>query len=184
MSVSWTEEMDATASRLWNEGKSASEVALVVGKSRSAVIGRVHRKPDLYRAHGQRAIKRERQGMEQPARAARLEKLQERARAIEKAKAEKLLGVIERKAVVAEKASSPVFPQGERNDLSRYQIADATVAFVDLKAGQCKFPLVEFNAVAGPFSPCCGLATEDPLGSWCVVHAGVVTGSYLAYEAA
>lgn len=180
----WTEQEDATASRLWNDGKSATEVALAVGKSRNAVIGRVHRKPDIYRPHGQRAVKRERQQMAQQAREARLKKLQARARAVEKAKAEKLQAVIERKAAVAEKAVSPLFPQGERNDLSRDQVAETTVAFVDLKVGQCKFPLVAFNAVAGPFSPCCGAATEEPLGSWCAVHAGLVTSGRLACEAA
>lgn len=122
--------------------------------------------------------------MAQPARAARLEKLQARARAVEKAKAEKLVPGIERKAVVAEKMAAPVFAQGERNDLSRYQVAENTVAFVDLKAGQCRFPLVAFNDVTGPFSPCCGAATEEPLGSWCAVHAGVVTSGGLACEAA
>ncbi len=160
----WTEEEDTRAASLWNEGKTATEVGIAIGRSRNAVIGRVHRRPDLYRQHGQREVKRERQQMAQPARAARLEKLQARAKAVEKAKAEKVKAGIERKAAVAEKAASPVLPQGERNDLSRYQIADATVAFVDLKTGQCKFPLVAFNDVAGPFSPCCGKATENPLG--------------------
>lgn len=54
--TAWTDELDATLRRLWKNGLSASQIAakLDCGKTRNAVIGRVHRlnlsgraKPDV-----------------------------------------------------------------------------------------------------------------------------------------
>ncbi len=39
----WTEAEDATLKRMWDEGKAASAVGIALGRSRNAVIGRVHR---------------------------------------------------------------------------------------------------------------------------------------------
>jgi GcrA cell cycle regulator len=39
----WTDEMIRTLERLWNEGKTASQVGLVFGVSRNAIIGKLHR---------------------------------------------------------------------------------------------------------------------------------------------
>jgi hypothetical protein len=39
----WTPEMDAIALRMVGEGKSRTEVGKTLGKSRNAVIGRLHR---------------------------------------------------------------------------------------------------------------------------------------------
>lgn len=41
--VEWNDEQIRTLKRLWSEGYSAGEIAMVLGCSRSAVIGKVHR---------------------------------------------------------------------------------------------------------------------------------------------
>lgn len=43
MNGGWTDEQDTQAAKLWNEGRTATEVGRAIGKSRNAVIGRVHR---------------------------------------------------------------------------------------------------------------------------------------------
>lgn len=42
--MQWTEEQDIQLTALWLEGKSASEIGKIVGRTRNSVIGRVHRK--------------------------------------------------------------------------------------------------------------------------------------------
>lgn len=39
----WTPDMDAQITTLWYEGRSATQIGALVGKTRNAVIGRVHR---------------------------------------------------------------------------------------------------------------------------------------------
>ncbi|MCO6386372.1 GcrA family cell cycle regulator [Aliihoeflea sp. 40Bstr573] len=48
MTGGWTEERQATLTRLVHAGKSAGEISKVLGVSRSAIIGRVHRSTDLH----------------------------------------------------------------------------------------------------------------------------------------
>lgn len=40
---SWTDEETITLKRLWDEGASASAIGATLGRSRNAIIGRVHR---------------------------------------------------------------------------------------------------------------------------------------------
>ena len=42
--VSWTEQEDATLCALWRDGYTARLIALEMGKSRSAVLGRIYRR--------------------------------------------------------------------------------------------------------------------------------------------
>jgi hypothetical protein len=42
--VSWTEQEDATLCALWQDGYTARLIALEMGKSRSAVLGRIYRR--------------------------------------------------------------------------------------------------------------------------------------------
>lgn len=42
----WSEEQSAALTKLWNEGKSGGEIALILGVTRCAAIGRIHRLRD------------------------------------------------------------------------------------------------------------------------------------------
>ena len=42
--VSWTEQEDATLCALWRDGYTARLIALEMGKTRSAVLGRIYRR--------------------------------------------------------------------------------------------------------------------------------------------
>ena len=59
----WTETELAILLRLWDEGKSAGEIALVLGRTRNAVVGRVHRERGRLRRdkgwHAAEALSRE-----------------------------------------------------------------------------------------------------------------------------
>jgi GcrA cell cycle regulator len=44
VNVKWTTEDSETAKRLWAEGRSGTEIGRMLGKTRSAVIGYMHRK--------------------------------------------------------------------------------------------------------------------------------------------
>jgi hypothetical protein len=42
--VSWTPQEDATLCALWQDGYTARQIALEMGKTRSAVLGRIYRR--------------------------------------------------------------------------------------------------------------------------------------------
>lgn len=180
--MNWTPKMDEIAAKLWNEGKSAGEVGAVVGKSRSAVIGRVHRKPDLYRRHGQREAKPI-EGKPSKYLSARMAKKQARAAAVSalraREKAEKpvvaSVAPVDRVELKDETRNFPAVIGTPFDVASAAQAVDlSSVAFVDLKAGQCKYVMAESFAPLGPWSPCCGQPTESAKSSWCAVHAAIV----------
>jgi hypothetical protein len=41
---SWDEDSGATVKRLWDEGRNASEIGRTLGRTRSAILGYIHRK--------------------------------------------------------------------------------------------------------------------------------------------
>ncbi|MFB9952050.1 GcrA family cell cycle regulator [Rhizobium puerariae] len=51
----WTEELTLKAADLWNDGKTASQIAPIFGVSRNAIVGLAHRKPKLFKKKGNAA---------------------------------------------------------------------------------------------------------------------------------
>lgn len=179
MSFFWSDEDDAKAAKLWNEGRSASEVGAAVGKSRNAVIGRVHRKPDLYRSHGKREVKPV-EGKPSKYLAARMAKKQARAEALATLRAGLKVDkpFVLKPAPVKQASEASFVPPVIGMPFDPASVAQAvdlsSVAFVDLKAGQCKYLLASRSAPLGPWSPCCGQSTASATSSWCAVHAAIV----------
>lgn len=63
---------------------------------------------------------------------------------------------------------------GTGRDLSQYALSGVKPSTLgSVKNGQCKFPLVAFEAEDGPDVPCCG-AEALPGKSWCNAHYRVV----------
>lgn len=71
MTASWGAEDTAAAIRLWNEGRTASEIAHVLKRSRDSVIGRLYRKGALG-SGSKRKITSKRIAKPKPPREARL----------------------------------------------------------------------------------------------------------------
>lgn len=192
MSGPWTEEEINRAADLWKQGFSASQIGRDLKRSRNAVCGVIDRnrerfKPRTDRGSGMSRKQRaetgfpvDRDGRSDAGLVRRIANQQSRdARNRERAvaKAAKLRGGTDvpeaRKddfdigSVFAVDPSS-----GAKGDLSRFRLSEVkSVSFVDLKSGQCKLMLISFLEVAGPFSPCCGAETGDPLKPWCPVHS-------------
>lgn len=54
----WTRKLIRRAARLWNGGKSASEVARAIGRTRCAVLGVSHRNRALFRRKAEPRFRR------------------------------------------------------------------------------------------------------------------------------
>ena len=181
----WRADEVDKAAELWKQGFSAGQIARELGRSRNSVCGIADRKRDMFPPRGTPGstltkAARARAQRDTPADAGLKKRIvnqvsrdaRNRERAIEKAAA--LRGGnapaesddLDMATVFAVDPSS-----GAKGDLARFRLSDVqSVAFVDLKSGQCKLTLIGFNDVAGPFSPCCGAATGDPLKPWCPAH--------------
>lgn len=193
MSGGWTEEEIERAVALWKQGFSASQIGRDVKRSRNAVCGIIDRnrerfKPRTDRGSGMSRKQRaetgfavDRDGRSDAGLVKRIANQQSRdARNREKAisKASALRdGTAEAGPVASDDFDmASIFAvdpsSGAKGDLSRFRLSEVkSVAFVDLKSGQCKLTLISFLEVAGPFSPCCGAATGDHLKPWCPVHS-------------
>lgn len=198
--MSWSEQDVFTASKLWREGKSGAEIAKRLGVSRNAVLGLAHRRRDLFPATGRvsskQTIEKRKPSMwteavlvDASCRWKRGESLDELAAATG-ATLSALTGLLHRRrdlfpARARAKSKRPetpvvmpvfeaVTPKPSSNDFGRFQIAGTEpIAFADLKANQCRFPLECFEAVSGPTTPCCGAPTNE-LASYCSGHRRVM----------
>jgi hypothetical protein len=54
----WTIKLIRRAARLWNAGKSASEVARAIGRTRNAVLGLSHRNRPLFQRKAEPRFRR------------------------------------------------------------------------------------------------------------------------------
>lgn len=140
----WTEGVIKRAVYLWIAGASAAEIAAEIGVSERNFLQATVRMRDRF-----------------PLRRGRTKQ----PKAVE---------------AIGEPVEMPSFEavspsQNSANDLSRFQIAGrARVAFADLLASQCRFPLECMEVRSGPDTPCCGADTEDPLSGYCGAHRSVM----------
>lgn len=184
----WRAEEVDKAAALWKQGLSAGQIAKELGRSRNSVCGIADRKRDLFPPRGTPGstltkAARARAQRDTPADAGLKKRIvnqlsrdaRNRDRAIEKAQALRN-GEAPAEPIETENFDiASVFTvdptSGTKGDFSRLKLSGVeSVAFVDLKNGQCKLPLVGFHEVAGPFSPCCGADTGDVTRPWCTAH--------------
>lgn len=149
----WTQERSDLLIRLWQAGVSARQVALQIGVTKSAVMGRLHRlgvkRGELGTAEARKAAREATQ-----ARAAERESARQRAlasaRVAAKAAAEQAMTL--RCAALADLWSRP-----------------GGVRLEDVRAGQCRWPLADVpDGVAVRF---CG--DDVAKGAYCATHHAV-----------
>lgn len=158
----WTEKNTAEAARMWNDGLSATEVAVAIGASRNAVMGKAHRNPDLFRS---------KEGYGKGWRAGRTFSDNPKPRpsvprvvlnrAAKDAKAEQEAKVAAERQAVREARSNAA-----EYDAGRLQHAKT---LVDLGSKECHWPINE----GGPFLYCAAEATEGDRkgeGTYCRCH--------------
>ncbi len=165
----WTGDVAAKAQRLWREGLSAGAIAKRIGASRSAVCGYAARNRDRFPPRMNSIGKR----------TERTRKAVAKTTQMPAAKAEKPVVKKPVRPFVAPWLS-PVAPADRppqsTRDLSTFRIPDREpVAFADLGARQCRFPLEAFETVSGPATPCCGAVTADDK-SYCTAHLKLMRG--------
>jgi len=184
----WTDEDINRAAAFWKDGLSAGEIARQMNRTRNAVCGIVDRNREIFAPRTQKSSGKSRKERlaamrDRPADAGLKKRIvnqlsrdaRNRERAIEKAQALRN-GQVPADAVTADDFDiASIFAvdpsSGMKGDFSRMRLSGVeSVAFVDLKSGQCKLPLVGFHEIAGPFSPCCGADTGDVLKPWCWAH--------------
>lgn len=170
--VEWPEELLKQAASLWAEGRSASQIAKVIGRSRNAVLGKAFRLPQTFPPRQS----------SRPASTVRrvIEKLREPR--IPVARVEKPIRTPRLPRQKPADLPSNV-PDGwlrepgqhVRNDLSIFALDGVPpVAFSDLGRNACRFPLQAAEVKAGPDMPCCGAKTDDGK-SYCGAHKVVMT---------
>lgn len=168
--IQWSDDVVKRAAALWRDGKSAGEIARMLGMSRNAVCGKAFRHPEIFPPRGTTG----------GASAARrtVEKLRGPMTPVERARPVRPVS-----APRVQKPKPVALPDGwsradgARFDLDRYQRPGvAPVAFISLTRSQCHFPLQCFDAKAGPDMPCCGapVAGKD---RYCAEHRQIMTGA-------
>ncbi|MBB4005826.1 GcrA family cell cycle regulator [Allorhizobium taibaishanense] len=173
----WTGEKLEKAADLWKEGHSATEISSTLGVSRSSVLGIAGRRRDLFPARGVGTQPPSRKGTGQvkvavtakPIAPAKPRAPKPAAPKPEPKPAPKLPVFVQ--TIVDGRVTGGLAPKRNLNAFRLEHVEP--VAFADLTSGQCKFPLVPFDDVAGPKSPCCGAAVDD-LQSWCPAHQKLV----------
>ena len=140
----WTARTEALAAQMWKDGHSAKEIVPFVGKSRSAVIGKLHR---MGLQHGNRAEAVKRNQERELARAAR-----ERVRGAVKA---------ERKPA----PPKPVKPAGPLKAVIK-PIKPGGIALEELTATSCRWPITDNSP-----HRFCGCKAKD--GPYCPEHTAM-----------
>ncbi|WP_414901138.1 GcrA family cell cycle regulator [Rhizobium cremeum] len=156
----WSDADLATMEKLWREGKSATQIAVRFATSRNAILGVVHRNRDRF------PPKRERLGRPSARREQSSKSMPEATSPLP----------AQRPAEPQRPGWSFVPREAVSRDLSVFRLQGCEpVAFVDLKRGQCRFPLQAFDEKAGPHMSCCGIRT-DGLSPYCPAHLSVASG--------
>ena len=173
----WTEANIRTASEMWRDGKSASDIARRINCSRNAVLGKMHRLRALFPKREGGAAGASVPTRQSQTRAPRTTSFnipairKARAAAVSAPEADPQPETVCRVSPWVDGAE-----HGARSDLSRFRLAGvAPKPFAGLGRMECRFPLVPFEAPSGPDMPCCGAAT-GPLKSYCDAHLSVMAG--------
>lgn len=173
INFSWSDDDIAKAAKMWDGGRSASEIAREFNVSRNAVLGIAHRNRDRF---PQRA----------PLNSKTMDPIRRRAAVMQRRREKAAIKpASDRKVKIAKPAKPVIVPQfveevqtSQRYDLSKFQLAGtASIAFVDLGHNQCRFPFECIETKSGPATPCCGARTED-LQSYCEAHRLVMSGGF------
>jgi hypothetical protein len=143
----WTEEQLLKASALWKLGKTAAQIAMIVGRSAASVNSKSQDRRDLFPF-------RERTTHQ----AGAASNNAKHANSIRRAQ------------------GFPPLPKEYHSfDSSMFAIdGQKPVQFVDLAAGQCKFPISSEDSPSGADMPCCGAKAD--FGSYCSHHATISRG--------
>lgn len=177
-SVGWDDERAKTAARLWGEGKSAGEIAKILGgTTRSAVLGKIHRlglaeasgKPDAI-VNVKREPKRRKVKTEAQARADTL-----RAPPVKRARAGHKTNFNIRTPVSTPrpirngdgeiiKAGEPWVPLNRYDRAFKPLEGTSPRPFLERTFGQCRWPI---DGADGEFLACC--AKTDG-GKYCPTH--------------
>lgn len=152
----WCEADIDKAANAWRDGKSSSEIARLVGRSRSAVVGVMHRNRARFPLRGitgGAAVKKVAPKVEKNVRpSSRLTALGASAVSVERPPS----------GLAFQHRGKPVF--GSR-----------PTPFMALAAGQCRWPLVDLLDASGADMPCCGAPVVRL--SYCGPHANRAAGA-------
>lgn len=166
--MSWTTETVATLRRMWSNGETSGQIARILGVSRCAVIGKIHR---LNLTRGAAAPKPEPKPAPKPKKtspslASTPRPLADMTKA---ARARHTKGTLGRAAPpVWSKPTTTPAPRREAAPLPT--VTTAPVSFMQLRVGSCRFPFGDprdFEALRF-----CG-APSEPDQSFCPAHRAI-----------
>lgn len=165
----WPDDILKQAAALWQDGKSAAQIAKEIGRSRNAVLGKAFRMPSLFPARGERrpsvTIQRVVEKLRGPSAVSVRTKMEKPPRTPRLPKPEP----VDLPDGWLRERGQPI-----RNDLSIFALPGVEpVAFSDLGRHACRFPLEAAEVKAGPDMPCCGAKTGDG-NSYCDAHRAIM----------
>lgn len=145
--LEWTEEQLSKASSLWKLGKTAAQIAAIIGRSTASVNSKSQDRRDLF-PFRQRTTHQTGAASNNAKHANRMRRAQ----------------------------GLPNLPKEYHSfDSSMFAIPGQTpVEFFNLKPGQCKFPISCEDGPSGAAMPCCGAKTGGH--TYCAYHASVAHG--------
>lgn len=187
----WTVARVEQAARLWRDGASAAKIANALGGvSRNAVIGKVHRHPDIFAPRrGSREVVRIRERRPVVPVVTTVKPAAAKKAAPAGTKRSSSFGY-QPQASRARKAD-PVAPSVQAMNIPKrpagnYRHRDfglddsKPIAFSSLGRFQCAWPLVDFDDDDTGDMPCCGRPRrggDEPNSSYCAEHAAISRGA-------
>ncbi|MFK0330681.1 GcrA family cell cycle regulator [Rhizobium sp. NPDC090275] len=178
--ISWTDARVTAAAKLWNEGLSAAAIAERLGGiTRSAVLGKVNRHPDLFaprRESGQRAGRSARPA---PKAAVTVPDVVKRTSSFGYQPSAPRARRPDPVPPVVQAMNIPNRPAGNYRHRD-FRLDDSqTVPFSKVGRFQCAWPLTDFEDADTADMPCCGRPRrggDAPDSSYCAEHAAISRG--------
>lgn len=175
MTFVWTDDRLQRAARMWKEGLTAEQIAAGIGGvSRNAVLGKVHRHPDLF-APRRDANSRKRSVVAKVPAPKPAPALKKADGPVEERQQQKVVRIPARLFGYPVPLSVPVRPSGNFRHRGLTIGDAASIAFKDRGAFRCAWPLTDFQDPSGPDMPCCGRPRQS--GSYCAEHAAISRGA-------
>lgn len=178
----WSEADIAKAEEAWRAGSAASEIARLVGRSRSAVLGLMHRCRSRFPMRTTLSTPPEprpvRVRAKREATPARTKPVEAPAHPTPKAEPARVKAV-SRQAVPPVPVEPPAHAEqpaagGKYRHRDNPVLESRPTPFMALAADQCHWPLVDFDDRSGADMPCCGAKTVR--GLYCGPHANRAAG--------